>query len=84
MERGAFQDDLFGTTRWLERTTSAGVIVRVCVEPAGRGSVRVVRYERRRRSERSFVRRPREEGQVVPLAQLDPDQDWHALFGPLV
>ena len=81
MTRSVFQDDLFGTTRWLERTTSRGVEVRVQVEPAGPGAVRVITFERRRPGERTFVRRQREEGQVVPLASLDPRLEWDALFG---
>lgn len=81
MPSTVFQDDLFGAARWLERTTSRGVQVRIRVEPAARGAVRVITFERRRPGERAFVRRPREEGQVVPLASLDPNLDWDALFG---
>jgi len=76
-----FQDDLFGRARWLERTSHSGVTFRIQVEPVGPGTVRLLRYERRRPGERDFVRRPAEEGRVVPLATLAPEQDWAALFG---
>lgn len=78
----ALQDDLFGQARWLERTTTSGSQVRIQVEPAEPGRVRIVRFERRRPGERSFRRRPREEGRIVPLTDLAPGQTWEALFGP--
>jgi hypothetical protein len=77
----ALQDDLFGQARWLERTTSSGARVRIQVEPAEPGRVRIVRFERRRPGERTFRRRPREEGRTVALADLAPGQRWDALFG---
>lgn len=77
----AFQDDLFSGSRWVERTTALGVTVRVQLQPLGRGQVRVLRYERRRPSERAFTRRPEEEGRVQPLAAIAPDQDYARLFG---
>lgn len=77
----ALQDDLFGQARWIERTTRSGAHVRIQVEPADPGRVRVVRFERRRPGERGFRRRPREEGRIVALSDLAPDQGWEALFG---
>lgn len=84
MVKAAFQDDLFGRSRWLERTTTSGVDVRMQVEPAGPGRVRIVRFERRRPGERQFRRRPREEDRTVALDDVAPGQDWYALFGPAV
>ena len=81
MRPTVFQDDLFGQARWLERTTASGVEVRLQVEPADPGHVRIVRFERRRPGERHYRRRPREEGRTVALHDIAPDKDWHALFG---
>ena len=76
----AFQDDLFSGSRWLERTTALGVVVRVRLLPLGRGNVRVVRYERKRPGERVFSRRPEEEGRVGPLSAIAPGEDYARLF----
>jgi hypothetical protein len=75
-----FQDDLFSSARWLERDVG-GVTVRVRLEPLSRGRVRIVRYERRREGEPRFVRRPEEEGRVVPLTAVAPGRDFAELFG---
>lgn len=81
MTTPTFQDDLFSSARWLERTTELGVVVRLHLEPLGRGRVRVVRYERKRPRDRGFVRRPEEEGRVAPLSAVAPGRDYAALFG---
>lgn len=81
MSAPALQDDLFSGCRWLERTTSSGVVVRVRLQPLGRGRVRILRYERRRPGDGAFVRRAEEEGRIVSLAALAPDQDYARLFG---
>ncbi len=80
MRTPSFQDDLFSSARWIERTVQ-GATVRVRLEPLGRGRVRVVRYERRRRGERAFTRRPEEEGRVVALEAVAPGASYAALFG---
>ncbi len=77
----AFQDPLFEPTRWLERTTDAGTVVRVRVTRVGPGLVRIERYERRRADEHRFSGRPAEEGRTVPLASLAPGVDEVRLFG---
>lgn len=79
MSTPAFQDDLFSPARWIERTVQ-GATVRVRLEPLGQGRVRVVRYERKRRGDRAFTRRPEEEGRVVPLASVAPGTDYASLF----
>jgi len=77
----SFQDELFSSARWLERTTDLGVVVRIRLEPLGAGRVRIVRYERKRPSDRDFVRREEEEGRVVPLSAVAPGRDYATLFG---
>ncbi len=81
MSTPTFQDGLFDSARWLERTTDLGVVVRLRLEPLGRGRVRVVRYERKRPHDRGFVRRREEEGRIVPLSAVAPGRDYGALFG---
>lgn len=80
MSAPVFQDDLFTSARWIERAVQ-GVTVRVRLEPLGRGRVRVVRYERRRRDERAFTRRPEEEGRIVALEAIAPGASYAQLFG---
>lgn len=81
MTATTFQDDLFSSARWLERTTDVGVVVRIRLEPLGAGRVRIERYERKRPHDRDFVRRREEEGRVVPLSAVAPGRDYAALFG---
>ena len=81
MTATTFQDDLFSSARWLERTTDLGVMVRIRLEPLGAGRVRIVRYERKRPHDRGFVRRMEEEGRVVPLRAVAPGRDYATLFG---
>ncbi|MEX2502580.1 MAG: hypothetical protein WD336_09405 [Trueperaceae bacterium] len=76
-----FQDDLFSGARWLQRTTGAGVEVRVRVSRVAAGLIRIERYERRGPAECSFERRIGEEGRVVPFRSVDPTGDERALFG---
>lgn len=80
MSGPAFQDDLFSPARWIERTVQ-GSVVRVRLEPLGQGLVRVVRYERKRRGDRLFTRRPEEEGRVVALEAVAPGRAYTELFG---
>lgn len=80
MPAPVFQDDLFSAARWIERAVQ-GATVRVRLEPLGRGRVRVVRYERCRRGERAFTRRPEEEGRVVALEAVAPGTSYQELFG---
>ena len=75
-----FQDDLFSSARWIERTVH-GVTVRVRLEPLGAGRVRVLRYERKRPGDRAFTRRGEEEGRVVALEAVAPEKDYSELFG---
>lgn len=79
MSAPAFQDDLFSPARWIERTVQ-GATVRVRLEPLGHGLVRVVHYERKRRDDRAFTRRPGEEGRIVALESVAPDVDYGTLF----
>ena len=81
MTATSFQDELFSSARWLERTTDLGIVVRIRLEPLGGGRVRVVRYERKRPRDRAFVRRPEEEGRVAPLSSVAPGRDYVTLFG---
>lgn len=81
MTAPAHQDDLFSGCRWVARTTSLGVVVRVQLEPLGRGTVRIVRYERRRPAESAFTRRPEEEGRVLALSAVAPGHGYSQLFG---
>ena len=80
MNAPVFQDDLFSSARWIERTVH-GVTVRVRLEPLGAGRVRVLRYERKRPGDRAFTRRREEEGRVVALEAVAPDSVYAELFG---
>lgn len=80
MPAPVFQDGLFTRSRWIERTVQ-GVTVRAELEPLGGGKVRLLRYERRRPGDRTFERRPAEEGRVTLLRSIAPGACYDELFG---
>ena len=65
--------------RVLERVLSNGTTVRLVLEPQPGGMVRIVRFERRGRHERSFARKPEWEGRLERFEELLPDGVFFAL-----
>jgi hypothetical protein len=75
------QNDLFSGTRVVERVVAgSGSTVRMRLEPAGEGRVRIVEYFRRRRGEARFRRAPGEENREVPYARLGLEPAFEELF----
>lgn len=82
-EQVSVQNDLFSGTRVVERVVAgSGSTVRMRLEPAGEGRVRILEYYRRRRGEARFRRAPGEENREVPYARLGLEAGFEDLFGP--
>lgn len=71
--------------RVLERVLSNGTAVRLVLEPLADGLVRIVRFERRARMERSFSLQPAWAGRVERFEDLLPGGSFFGLrvAGPL-
>lgn len=65
--------------RVLERVLSNGTVVRLLLESRADGAARIVRFERRGRHERSFVRKPEWEGRVERFEELLPGGSFFGL-----
>lgn len=63
-----------------ERQTSLGTVIRGSVEPVGDDEVRILEYYRKPRHSSQFRRFKREEGVVVPFAQLGVDKSFEDFF----
>jgi len=65
--------------RVLERTLSNGTVVRLVLEPMADGLVRIVRFERRSRTERTFSLKREWVGRVERFEELLPGGSFFAL-----
>lgn len=65
--------------RVLERILSNGTVVRLVLEPLEGGKVRIVRFERRARTERTFAHKPAWVGRVERFEELLPGGSFFAL-----
>lgn len=63
-----------------ERQTSLGTVIRGRVEPVGDDEVRILEYYRKPRHSSQFRRFKREEGVVIPFAQLGVDESFEDFF----
>jgi len=65
--------------RVLERVLSSGAVVHLVLEPQADGMVRIVRFGRRGRHERTFARKPTWEGRVERFEALLPGGSFFGL-----
>lgn len=74
-----FQDDLFSSTRIVQRTLTNGTVLRLKLEPLPGSRVRVLEYYRRRAGER-WQRVKEEEGRELAYGQLKLRESFADLF----